>query len=284
MEVVVHITSGDLVESFTGGGAFLFAPRDYNLALVRLLVISDVHSNLEALKACLEAAPPYDRVANLGDNIGYGASPNEVVDILRELGGLYVRGNHDRACSGLDDISNFNPIAATAALWTRSTLHAENLLWIRKLPHGPVLDPDLTGVQFVHGSPYDEDEYILNSVAAAAALGESEYLVTFFGHTHMQGGMGLRDGTNFSLRLDFPSKEKIEHMTVMLDRGAKYLLNPGSVGQPRDGDWRAAFAIFNSEEHSVSFYRVPYAVDMAQQRIISSNLPPRLATRLREGR
>lgn len=251
---------------------------------MRLLIISDVHSNLDALKACLDAAPPFDRVANLGDNIGYGASPNEVVDIVRELGGLYVRGNHDRACSGLEDISNFNPIAATAALWTRSTLHAENLLWIRKLPQGPVLDPEITGVQFVHGSPYDEDEYILNSVVAAAALQESEYSVTFFGHTHMQGGMGLRDGINFSLRVEFLSKDKAEHMTVMLDRGAKYLLNPGSVGQPRDGDWRAAFAIFESEEHSVSFYRVPYAVDMAQQRIISSNLPQRLASRLREGR
>ncbi len=251
---------------------------------MRLLIISDVHSNLEALKACLAAAPPYDRVANLGDNIGYGASPNEVVDVVRELGGLYVRGNHDRACSGLDDISNFNPIAATAALWTRSTLHAENLLWIRKLPQGPVLDPEVSDVQFVHGSPFDEDEYILNTIAAATTLRDSEFLVTFFGHTHMQGGMGLRDGTHFSLRLEFPSKEKAEHMLVMLDRGAKYLLNPGSVGQPRDGDWRAAFAIYDSEAHSVSFHRVPYAVDMAQQRIISSNLPSRLALRLREGR
>ena len=251
---------------------------------MRVLLISDVHSNLEALEACLNHAPAYDRVANLGDIIGYGASPNEVIDRVRELGGLYVRGNHDRACSGMDDISNFNPIAATAALWTRSTLHAENLLWIRKLPRGPIFDPEVSGVQFVHGSPNDEDEYILNSFAAIAALEEAEPAVTFFGHTHMQGGMGLRDGVNFSLRLEFPSKEKAEHMTITLDPSAKYLLNPGSVGQPRDADWRAAFAVYDSEKHAVSFYRVPYAIEAAQHRIIAANLPPRLASRLREGR
>lgn len=266
----------------------IFRRDGYNLAsgelYVRLLLISDIHSNLEALEACLAAAPSYDRVANLGDNIGYGASPNEVIDSVRSLGGLYVRGNHDRACSGMDDITNFNPVAATAALWTRSTLHTENLLWIRKLPQGPVVDPEITGVQFVHGSPADEDEYIMNSVAAVNALREAEVLLTFFGHTHMQGGMGMREGVNFSLRLEMNSREQAEHMTVMLDRGAKYLLNPGSVGQPRDSDWRAAFAIYDSEKHSVTFYRVPYPVEAAQRRIIAANLPPRLAARLREGR
>lgn len=251
---------------------------------MRVLLISDIHANLEALQACLDAAPDYDRVANLGDIIGYGASPNEVIEAVRDLDGLVVRGNHDRACSGLIDITGFNPIAGTAAMWTRASLHAENLLWIRKLPQGPIRTEDLPDVQFVHGSPLDEDEYILSTPSAIDAIEESDVALTFFGHTHMQGGASLAKGLLTPVRLEWDSKSVLEKRVLHIDAASRYLLNPGSVGQPRDGDWRAAFAFYDSEAATVTFYRVPYAVDMAQQRIISANLPVRLASRLREGR
>ncbi|HWR35758.1 MAG TPA: metallophosphoesterase family protein [Clostridia bacterium] len=251
---------------------------------MRLLVISDIHSNLEALQACLEVAPEYDRVANLGDLIGYGASPNEVIETARELSGIVVRGNHDRACSGLIDIRNFNPIAGTAALWTRSMLHAENLLWIRKLPQGPLRSEDLPGVQFVHGSPMDEDEYIMNSLAARDALDLVDTPITFFGHTHIQGGAALTNRDLLAVTLQWESRKTLEQYTVQIDGAARYLINPGSVGQPRDGDWRAGFAVYDSDAATVTFYRVPYPIDLAQHRIIAANLPPRLASRLREGR
>src|SRR5205814_4970570 len=113
---------------------------------VRVLLLSDIHSNLEALEACLAAAPAHDIVVNLGDIVGYGASPNEVTERSRGLGKLFVRGNHDKAATGLMDISDFNPVAGLAALWTRDNLTAENLEWLRALPHGPMQFDDLPEV------------------------------------------------------------------------------------------------------------------------------------------
>lgn len=251
---------------------------------MRLLVISDIHSNLEALQACLAAAPPHDCVANLGDVVGYGASPNEVVEIARGLGGVVVRGNHDRACSGLTDVNNFNPIAGFAAMWTRMALTPENLEWVRTLPQGPILDPQLTNVQWVHGSPIDEDDYLLSERDAREVLLTMDRPVTFFGHTHVQCAIELHEGKVRQLPVHFRFRDKLESMEVPLQIGVRYIVNPGSVGQPRDGDWRAGFATFDSETKSVTFYRVPYAVDMAQQRIVSADLPIRLAARLKEGR
>ena len=105
---------------------------------MRVLLLSDIHSNLEALEACLAAAPPHDLVVNLGDVVGYGASPNEVIERVRGLGTIFVRGNHDKAASGAMDLKDFNPIAGLAALWTRDQLTPENLKWLRALPQGPV--------------------------------------------------------------------------------------------------------------------------------------------------
>ncbi len=128
---------------------------------VRILLLSDIHSNLEALEACLAAAPPCDRVVNLGDIVGYGANPNEVIERSRSLGKVFVRGNHDKASTGLMELQDFNPIAGMAALWTREQLTPENLEWLRSLPEGPIHLDELPGVQFVHGSPMDEDEYVV---------------------------------------------------------------------------------------------------------------------------
>ena len=129
---------------------------------MRVLLLSDIHSNLEALEACLAAAPSYDVVVNLGDIVGYGASPNEVIDRSRALGKYFVRGNHDKASAGLMDLKDFNPIAGLAAVWTREQLTPDNLAWLRNLPQGPVYVEGLADVQFVHGSPIDEDEYMVS--------------------------------------------------------------------------------------------------------------------------
>ena len=255
---------------------------------MRLLLISDLHANLEAFEAVMAAAPEYDAVANLGDLVGYNASPNEVCERALALGGLVVRGNHDRACSGLTDLSDFNPVAAISARWTQTNLKADYLQWLRNLPQGPVRQEGLPGVEFVHGAPEDEDEYLLNAFSAEESFhtpGQAD--IIFFGHTHLQGGfVDERD----KVRQFAPAYESAEG-AVQAEMGllpnTRYLINPGSVGQPRDGDWRAAFALYEKQEDSpgrVHFYRVPYDIDRAQEHVLAANLPPRLAMRLRLGR
>lgn len=253
-------------------------------AHVRLLLLSDIHANLEALEACLAAAPACDDVANLGDSVGYGASPNEVVNRVRLLGDIFVRGNHDRACSGDYPINDFNPVATRAALWTREHLAPENRVWVRELPAGPITDSCWPGVQFVHGSPLNEDQYIINQPAAQLALEASPFPITFFGHTHAQGAFTLNGAEVSRVVLDMHNHSEAESSELELRPGLRYLINPGSVGQPRDGDPRAAFAVYDAEKHSVTFYRVPYELPLAQHRIIAAGLPERLALRLGEGR
>ena len=251
---------------------------------MRLLLLSDIHSNLEALQACLAAAPAYDLVVNLGDIVGYGASPNEVTQQSRSLGKFFVRGNHDKAVTGLTDLNDFNPVAGVAALWTRDQLTADNSNWLRALPRGPIAVPEIPDVQFVHGSPLDEDEYVVNSEEAAASLRESAAAITFFGHTHLQGGFYGNRNTDDAFYPAYKTLGKSEQWEFSLRSSSRYLINPGSVGQPRDGDWRAAFATFDTETRTVSFRRVPYDLKTAQDRITAANLPPRLATRLAAGR
>jgi predicted phosphodiesterase len=251
---------------------------------VRLLILSDIHSNLEALNACLDAAPAYDLAINLGDIVGYGASPNEVTEISRKLGKIFVRGNHDKAVTGLVNMQDFNPVAGLAALWTRDQLTKENLEWLRALPKGPVQVPELSGIEFVHGSPIDEDEYVVNPEDAEAPLEQSQTPITFFGHTHLQGGFFSKEHGDEAFYPRYKTVGKIESWDFPLEKNRRYLINPGSIGQPRDGDWRAAFAVYDFEKSIVSFKRVPYDVKSAQDRIIAANLPPRLATRLAAGR
>lgn len=251
---------------------------------MRVLLISDIHANLEALVACATAFPAYDMVANLGDIVGYGASPNDVVERVREYDGLFVRGNHDRAAAGLSDVNEFNPIAGFAALWTRNELTAENRTWVERLPKGPCWIEELPHVQFAHGSPQDEDDYILNEPSARSALEHNDTPITFFGHTHIQGVISLHNGKVRTIRPEFHVTGDHAKWQVAFQPQTRYLVNPGSIGQPRDGDWRAAFALYDSDMESVTFYRVPYDVQTAQQRIIHAGLPERLAGRLKEGR
>jgi diadenosine tetraphosphatase ApaH/serine/threonine PP2A family protein phosphatase len=250
---------------------------------VRILILSDIHSNIEALDACVSAAPAHDLVINLGDIVGYGANPNEVIASARAMGKLFVRGNHDKAAAGLMDLTDFNPIAGMAALWTREHLTEENLEWLRQLPQGPLFIPDLPDTQFVHGSPVDEDEYLVTTDDAIESLVQSPVPLTFFGHSHVQGAFSSTPGQD-ALRPIYSSMGKAEAAEWPLKPGTHYLINPGSVGQPRDGDWRAAFAMFDSQAYKVTFHRVPYNLKSAQDRIVAANLPSRLATRLASGR
>lgn len=250
---------------------------------MRILILSDIHANLEALEACVAAAPAHNRVFNLGDIVGYGANPNEVTERSRELGTVFVRGNHDKACAGVTSLDDFNPIAGLAVLWTRQQLKPENLAFLHDLPPGPVFPLD--GMRCVHGSPRDEDEYVLMRRDAYSILGKAEAPVTFFGHTHVQGGFWIDDETNQegSLEPAYKSRDGYQEFTVEFRDAAKYMINPGSVGQPRDGDPRSACAIYDTEKRAVTFCRVPYDITAAQEKIFAAGLPERLAIRLEEG-
>src|ERR1700758_2229869 len=250
---------------------------------MRILVLSDIHGNLDALEATLAAAGSYDAVVNLGDIVGYGASPNEVIERSREVGKYFVRGNHDKAASGLMDLRDFNPIAGLAALWTREQLTPENLEWLRALPQGPIRIPEIPEVQFVHGSPIDEDEYLVTLHDALQPLA-LPVPITFFGHTHLQGAFSFNTTVGDTYRPPYRTVARNETAELPLRKGAHYLVNPGSVGQPRDGDWRAAFATYDTETRVVTFRRTPYNLKNSQDRILAANLPQRLATRLAAGR
>lgn len=250
---------------------------------MRVLILSDIHANLEALEACLDAAPEYDQVYNLGDIVGYGANPNEVTERSRELGSIFVRGNHDKACSGLSDLHDFNPIAGLAALWTREKLFDAHLQFLRELPHGPLAPMD--DVHLVHGSPRDEDEYILMASDAYAMLDQSDVPLTFFGHTHVQRGFLLEGaGPGKIFAPNYKSAKGAQTVKLEVKPNTKYLLNPGSVGQPRDNDPRAAFLLYDTDAGMITFHRVPYDIKRAQEKIFAAGLPERLAVRLEEGR
>jgi len=247
---------------------------------MRFLVLSDIHANLSGLDAALAAAKDrWDRAICLGDIVGYGPDPNEVIDRVRSLGAVTIRGNHDKAGSGLEDASDFNPVARSAALWTREQLRPENRDYLVNLPTGPL---KLDGITFVHGAYHDEDEYVFTQAQALDGLLEAESPVTFFGHTHLQGGFSLRDNQVAAVHLRLP--EGAHSTTLAITPGTNYLLNPGSVGQPRDGDPRAGFAIADLEHGGVEFWRVAYDVTAVQARMTRAGLPEPLVMRLAAGR
>ncbi|MEO6909801.1 MAG: metallophosphoesterase family protein [Edaphobacter sp.] len=249
---------------------------------MRVLILSDIHANLEALNAVLGDAS-FDVLWNLGDVVGYGASPNQVIDLIGPKSQLTVRGNHDRVCCGLTSALGFNPIARAAANWTHDELTPENLNWLKALPQGP-LQPEQASVTCAHGSPLNEDQYILNLRDAWAPLQQMATAITFFGHTHIQGGFSRQDHHWHELRPQYRRSNEADSWAMPIPSGTHHLINPGSVGQPRDCDWRAAFAIYDSDAEEIIFHRVPYDLTSSQGRILMAGLPERLATRLREGR
>ncbi len=242
---------------------------------MRYLIISDIHGNWEALAATLEdAAGKYDSTICCGDIVGYGADPNDVTDWVRKNAQRVIRGNHDKACASLTGIDWFNPIAQQATRWTLGVLSQENREWLENLPRGPA---SIDGFQVVHGSPLHEDEYILNASEAGEAFAYAEAALTFFGHTHVQCGF-----ENSRLKTRRWSAAEVGRRQQLSDDCA-YLINPGSVGQPRDGDPRAAYALFDSDAHDLELCRIQYDVAAAQQKILEARLPAILAYRLTSG-
>ena len=245
---------------------------------MRALVVSDLHANAEALRVVFAKVrrKRFDSVFCLGDFVGYGAQPNQVLDTMRTLRGrkVYIRGNHDRVASGLDDANGFNQAARAAALWTREHLSPPNRRFLRDLSVGPVLHH---GVLLCHGSPYDEDEYVFNVHHAAQVLSLFDAPIILFGHTHLPAVFSIDRDFNvsgFAVRSD---------ATVRLDPNKRYLINPGSVGQPRDRNPDSSFVILDTEKRTVQFFRVEYDVQKTQQSILKAGLPEILASRLTYG-
>ena len=246
---------------------------------MRYLIVSDLHANLEALHAVLaQSAGAYDRSICCGDLVGYGADPNLVCDWARLNCAVVVRGNHDRASTGQDDLEWFNPVARNAAVWTLQELSVENTDYILGLPRGPVT---VEAFQVFHGSPYDEDEYVIAAGEANQAFSYMETRVAFFGHTHVQGGF-IWNQSRVETILRTPAGS--DSQSMIIDPDCAYMINPGSTGQPRDGDPRAAYAIYDTEAQVVTYRRVVYDVAAAQQKIHDAGLPPILADRLSVGR
>jgi predicted phosphodiesterase len=246
---------------------------------LRYLILSDMHANWEAFEAVLRRArrKPFDAVLVLGDLVGYGAAPNQVVEAVRRLAPRLhvVRGNHDKVASGLDSGTNFNQIALTAAHWTMERLTSANLRYVRDLPEGPI--EVASGVAICHGSPLDEDTYVFSDIDAFEIFSGFNMHVTFFGHTHIPSLFSLEGRHLGVTHLRGPAGR------LELDPRGRYLINPGSIGQPRDRDPRAAFMTYDSDRRVVRWYRIPYPVSLAQKRIRKAGLPPGLADRLALG-
>jgi predicted phosphodiesterase len=247
---------------------------------MRYLVLSDIHANLTALEASLAAAEGrWERILCLGDLADYGPDPNEVTERVRALAPTVIRGNHDKVVTGLSDLAVFNPLAQIAARWTHDQLRPENFKYLAELPAGPM---SLDGVTLVHGAFHDEDEYVFSPAQAMGGLAESPSAVTFFGHTHYQGGFSYRDGQINVIQLRPEPGPKFA--ALRLEPATRYLLNPGSIGQPRDGDPRAAFAIADLDHQVIEFWRVPYDISAVQERMQTAGLPHPLIERLSVGR
>ena len=247
--------------------------------MTRYLILSDIHGNYEALEAVLEhARGRYDRILCLGDVVGYGADPNQVTSWVKANVASVIRGNHDRACTGTDRLENFNPAARASAFWTRGALTPDNQSYLERLPRGPLrVTPEAVpdgGFDLVHGSPLDEDEYLVGLDDVRFLNDYLDTKLTFFGHTHLQGGFLLAPR---SVKRITPDR------SVQLEPDYNYLINPGSVGQPRDGDPRAAYALYSPQDRTVEYGRVPYDMGKAAAKILQAELPESLAMRLFEG-
>jgi diadenosine tetraphosphatase ApaH/serine/threonine PP2A family protein phosphatase len=239
---------------------------------MRIAVLSDIHSNLVALDAVLLHAGDVDAIWHLGDVVGYGPEPDAVVDRLTERKATGVRGNHDAAAIGGDEIEWFNADARAAAEWTRDTMSAATRQWLAALPERRAIE-DKT---LVHGSPRDPlREYITDSAIAADNMELLETRHGLHGHTHVPVAW-----------IATPDRVALVHArdATALELGAyRTMLNPGSVGQPRDGDPRAAYLVLDLDLGRVTWHRVEYDVAPVQAAIRAAGLPGRLAARLAVG-
>lgn len=240
---------------------------------MRLAVLSDIHANLAALEAVRLDLPAVDEIWVLGDIVGYGPQPNEVIVALQEMGARSVLGNHDAAAIGTIDSSWFNPDAARAIHWTAEVIDENARAYMAALPEVRT-EGRLTAV---HGSPRDPMwEYITGTAAAADNLSAFETPVCLHGHTHVPVVFRADDG-----RMAAVHATPGDPVSIRLGRS---LVNPGSVGQPRDGNPAASYLVLDTESDEVEFRRVSYDIDATQRAMRAVDLPPRLAERLSYGR
>jgi diadenosine tetraphosphatase ApaH/serine/threonine PP2A family protein phosphatase len=247
---------------------------------LRYFVISDIHANLEALDAVLDAGRElaYDKMLVLGDLVGYGADPNQVIDRIREVHpDALIRGNHDKVGSGIESPEGFNAVARSAIRWTYDALSESNRQWLAALPAGPIVVDEL--IEICHGTPFDEDAYVFDDLDALRAIHAARRPLCLFGHTHVQIGYCLDDD-----RFALTTPDERRPHTISITDGERHLINPGSVGQPRDGDPRAGYALVDTKLREITIYRLEYPISKAQNRILEEGLPEVLAQRLALGR
>lgn len=245
---------------------------------MKYLILSDIHGNIDALNSALIEVNSikFDKYVVLGDLVSYGASPNEVVKRIIGLNPVIaIRGNHDKVAVGISDGRDFNYAARDAALWTRRKLLPENREYVSNLTKGPV---EVDGLfEIVHGSPWDEEFYIFSHRHALNAFQHSDKKLIFFGHTHIPVIWSLGDDI---LEGEAVTNDQYEYS---LEEGKRYLINPGSVGQPRDGNPKSSLAIFDSDEMKIQFLRIEYNIQNAQSKILQAGLDEYLADRLASG-
>ncbi len=244
---------------------------------MKTAIVSDIHSNLPALESVLARidALACDRIICCGDIVGYAAQPNEVIEKVKSLAAVAIRGNHDMALLDPREAEGFNTYAREAIFWSRGVLSQESLDYLRSLRDQEQIDD----IIMAHGSLLDPDEYIFSPFQAARSLEIAPCRITAVGHTHYPEVYRYTSETGLCRDI-LASEGEVE-----LEEGYRYLINAGSVGQPRDGDWRAAFAVYDNESPGrVQIYRVEYDVHAATEKIKEVGLPALLADRLFEGR
>lgn len=241
---------------------------------MQILVLSDIHANLAALDQVLDEARSFDGIWCLGDVVGYGPDPNGCVARLRELQPEYwLAGNHDWAALGKLDIADFNPMARLAALWTREQLTPENFAYLAALPAQVKASETFT---LAHGSPrHPIWEYVLDASTASANFAHFETPYCLVGHTHVPAIYRQYNG-----RVEMPAYTLGEPFKL---RNGRLIVNPGGVGQPRDGDPRASYILLDTDALTVTYNRVEYPIQETQARMSEAGLPSRLITRLNYG-
>jgi diadenosine tetraphosphatase ApaH/serine/threonine PP2A family protein phosphatase len=243
---------------------------------VRITIVSDIHSNLEALDAVLADAGQQlalDAIWNAGDTVGYGPQPSEVIAVLEAHRAVSVAGNHDLVACGLSTTESFNRLAAAAAEWTAAALPESDRCTLASLP----LVREEAGVTMVHGSLREPDsEYLFHADQAAAHFALQMTHLSIVGHTHIPSWFD--EAIDGEVRVHRAGNGE----TLELGRD-RTILNPGSVGQPRDGDPRAGYAIYDTERMAVTWRRVLYDIDSVQRKMRAAGLPRELIDRLRRG-
>jgi predicted phosphodiesterase len=242
-----------------------------------ILIVSDIHANIHAFDAVLGQAGEFDKIWCLGDVVGYGPNPNECIDRLREFPHSCVLGNHDSAALGRLDLNDFNSDAQASTLWTRQQLSADSTAYLESLPERQVED----NVTFVHGSPREPVwEYIMFPAIAKAQFNHFATDVCFVGHTHAPVVFSYFKS---EAGLEVCEASVLPQENKFVVGNERQIINPGSVGQPRDGDPRAAYALLDTETKELEHFRVEYSIEEVQATMRQHSLPPRLIARLTYG-